>query len=63
MAKKSDMNFQKAMSAAYTLLGSLLGLGFIGYYLFVKYDNILWFIGFLMLGVIVGMYELYKHIK
>ncbi len=51
------------MNAAYTLLASILGLGGIGYYLFYKYDNIIWFISMLILGAIVGMYELYKQIK
>tara|TARA_B100001250_G_C19782132_1_gene782339 strand:+ start:939 stop:1127 length:189 start_codon:yes stop_codon:yes gene_type:complete len=60
---KPDTNFQKAMSAAYTLLGSVLVLGGIGYYLSNQYNNILWFIIFAILGIIVGMYELYKQIK
>ena len=63
MATKPDKNFQRSMSAAYTLLGSLLVLGGIGYYFFNKYNNINWLIGFLILGIIVGMYELYKQIK
>ena len=60
---KPDRNFQKAISAAYTLMGSVLILGGIGYFLFQKNNNISWLISFLLLGVIVGMYELYKHIK
>ena len=63
MLKKPDMNMQKGMSAAYTLLGALLVLGGIGYYLTNKYNNIMWLIGFLIVGIIVGMYELYKQIK
>ena len=61
--KNSNHNFQKAMNAAYTLLASVIGLGGIGYYFFYKYDNIIWFISMLILGIIVGMYELYKQIK
>ena len=60
---KPDTNLQKAMSAAYTLLGSLLVLGGIGYYLSNKYSNILWFIGLSVIGLIVGMYELYKQMR
>ena len=56
-----NRQFQKAMSAAYTLLASIIALGGIGYYLFHKYDNVIWFISLLILGVIVGMYELYKQ--
>ena len=58
-----DRNFQKAISASYTLLGAILVLGGVGYFLFQKYNNISWLITFLILGVVVGMYELYKHIK
>ncbi len=61
--QKPDFKFQKSMSAAYTLLGSILALGGIGYYLHHKYNNIIWFLSFLFIGIIVGMYELYKQIK
>ena len=61
--QKPDRNFQKAVTAAYTLLGSLLVFGGIGYYLSHRYDNILWFVGMLVAGVVVGMRELYKQIK
>ena len=61
--RKPDQNLQKAMSAGYTLLGSLLVLGGIGYYFSNKYNNIIWLIGLSLLGVIVGMYELYKQMK
>ena len=60
---KPDTNFQKAMSAAYTLLGSILVLSGLGYYLSHKYNNIAWLIICSILGIIVGMYELYKQIK
>ncbi len=61
--RKPNTNLQKAMSAGYTLLGSLLVLGGIGYYFSNKYNNILWLIGLSLLGIIVGMYELYKQMK
>ena len=61
--RKPDTNLQKAMSAAYTLLGSVLVLGGIGYYFSNKYSNILWFISLSMVGVIIGMYELYKQMR
>ena len=61
--RKPDTNLQKAMSASYTLLGSILILGGIGYYCSNKYNNILWLISLLILGLIVGMYELYKQMK
>ena len=61
--QKPDTNLQKAMSAAYTLLGSVLILGGVGYYLSNKYNNIIWVIILSILGTIIGMYELYKQIK
>ena len=61
--QKPDTNLQKAMSVAYTLLGSVLVLGGIGYYLSNKYNNMIWLIILSILGVVVGMYELYKQIK
>ena len=61
--QKPDRNFQKALTAAYTLLGSLLVFGGIGYYLSHRYDNIMWLAGMLVTGAVVGMYELYKQIK
>ena len=60
---KLPENFQKNISTAYILLGSILGLGGFGYFLSNKYNNQVWFISFLLLGVIIGMYELYKRIK
>ena len=61
--QKPDTNLQKAISVAYTLLGSVLVLGGIGYYLSNKYNNMIWLIILSFLGVVVGMYELYKQIK
>ena len=62
---KPDTNFQKTISAAYTLLGSVLVLSGIGYYLANQYNNILWFIICAILGIIVGMYEpvSYTHLR
>ncbi len=60
---KPDKYFQKSISAAYTLLGSIFFGGLCGYFLYNKYDNNILFIICLMFGVIVGMYELYKQIK
>ena len=59
---KLPKNFQKNISTAYILLGSILGLGIIGFILFQKYNNQIWFISFLLIGCIIGMYELYKRI-
>ena len=48
---KLPENFQKNISAAYTLLGSIVGLGGIGYWLSIKYDNKYLFILLLLIGV------------
>ena len=60
---KLPKNFQKNISTAYILLGSILGLGIIGFILSQKYNNQIWFISFLLIGCIIGMYELYKTIQ
>jgi len=60
---KLPKNFQKNISTAYTLLGSIIGLGGLGYWLSIKYNNKFLFIFLLLLGVIAGMYELYKQMN
>ena len=59
---KSNKNFQKAIAASYTLLGSLILFGGIGYFLKIKLKNEYWLTGCLILGAIIGLYELYKQI-
>ncbi|MAP66468.1 MAG: hypothetical protein CMF80_02055 [Candidatus Marinimicrobia bacterium] len=56
-------NLQKAISASSTLLGSILLFGMIGYYLMNEYKNDFWFISFLILGSLVGLFDLYKQIS
>jgi F0F1-type ATP synthase assembly protein I len=52
---------KKAMSAAYTLTGALLGLGLLGYYLDGKLGTKPYLLlAGLLLGVVVGLYELWK---
>ena len=60
---KLPKNFQKNISTAYILLGSILGLGIVGYILSYKYNNQMWLVSFLLLGAVIGLYELYKRIK
>ena len=59
---KLPKNFQKNISTAYFLLGSILLLGGLGYFLSIRFNNKIWFISFLIIGAIIGMYELYKRI-
>ena len=54
---------QKALSISSTLISSLLFCGIIGYLLKIKFGNVLWLVVFLIIGAIVGLYELYKQIK
>ena len=60
---KFNKNFQKAISVSYTLIGSILLFGAIGYFLSDKFQNELWQAGCLILGAVVGLYELYKQMN
>ena len=60
---RHNKTLQKALSVSSTLIGSLLFCGFIGYFLKNQYDNFLWLVVFLILGAIIGLYELYKQIN
>ena len=60
---KLPKNFQKNISTAYILLGSILLIGGLGYFLSIRYNNEIWFVSFLIMGAIIGMYELYKRVK
>jgi len=59
----SKKTLQIAISVSYTLLGAILLCGGIGYYLSKKFQNPFLFFGGLILGAIIGLYELYKQIK
>tara|TARA_Y100000590_G_scaffold407873_3_gene498537 strand:+ start:2929 stop:3120 length:192 start_codon:yes stop_codon:yes gene_type:complete len=60
---KPNLSLQKAITASYTLLGSLAFFGVIGYILNNRFSNFFWLIGCLIVGAIVGLYELYKQIN
>ena len=60
---KFNRNLQKSLSASSTLIGSLLFFGVLGYYLAGKFNNQLYLVCFLILGAIVGLYDLYKQIN
>ena len=63
MSKDNRNSFQKAIGASYSVLGSLALFGFGGYYLdrYRESENF-WLIIGLLLGILVGMYELAKFI-
>jgi F0F1-type ATP synthase assembly protein I len=51
------------MAAAYSMTGSVLGIGALGYFLDRQFGwNNYGLIGGIFLGVFVGMYELYKSV-
>ena len=63
MPENSQNELQKAIGASYSVLGSLALFGLGGYWLDrqMGVDNF-WLIIGLLLGVVVGMYELAKYI-
>ena len=60
---KFNKNLHKAISTSYTLVGSILFFGCLGYLLNKRFNDKNWFIGLLILGAIVGLYETYKQIN
>ena len=60
---KSKKTLQIAISVSYTLVGAILLFGGIGYYLSKKLHNPFLFFGGLILGAIIGLYELYKQMN
>ena len=63
MSQNSRKSLQKAIGASYSVLGALALFGFGGYWLdrYIGSENY-WLIIGLLLGVVVGMYELAKFI-
>ena len=63
MSQNSRKSLQKAIGASYSVLGALALFGFGGYWLdrYSGGENY-WLIIGLLLGVVVGMYELAKFI-
>ena len=63
MSQNNRQSLQKAIGASYSVLGALALFGVGGYYLdrYSESENF-WLIIGLLLGVIVGMYELAKYI-
>jgi len=60
---KFNKKLQKSVSASSTILGSILLFGIIGYFLKNKFDSPILLTACLILGAIVGLYELYKQIN
>ena len=63
VSQNNKNSLQKAIGASYSMLGALALFGFGGYWLdrYQGNENI-WLIIGLLLGMIVGMYELAKYI-
>ncbi len=63
MPNKNRKNIQKAIGASYSILGSLALFGIGGYWLDKRSGGeSLWLIIGLLLGTVVGLYELAKFI-
>ena len=63
MSQNSRQSLQKAVGASYSVLGALAIFGFGGYWLdrYRESENF-WLIIGLLLGVLVGLYDLSKYI-
>jgi len=59
---KYNRSLQKALSISSTILGSLVLMGGVGYFLSKKFNNDLWLL-LIILGAVIGLYELYKQIR
>ena len=63
MSQNGRKSLQKAIGASYSILGALAFFGFSGYWLDrYRGSEKFWLIIGLLLGVVVGMYELAKYI-
>ena len=63
MSQNSNNSLQKAIGASYSVLGALALFGFGGYWLDrYRGNENFWLIIGLLLGVVIGMYELAKYI-
>ena len=63
MPNNPHNGLQKAIGASYSVLGALAFFGFGGYWLDRQTDSEnYWLIIGLLLGVVIGMYELAKYI-
>ena len=63
MPQNHDNGLKRAIGASYTILGALALFGLCGYWLDRRSGNHnYWLIIGLLLGVMVGMYELSKYI-
>ena len=63
MSQHGRQSLQKAIGASYSVLGALAFFGFGGYWLDrYRGNENFWLIIGLLIGVVVGMYELAKYI-
>ena len=63
MSQHGRQSLQKAIGASYSVLGALAFFGFGGYWLDrYRGNENFWLIIGLLLGVVIGMYELAKYI-
>ena len=60
---KNIKSFHKAVSVSSILVGTMLFFGVSGYLLSEKFNNQIWFVALLILGVIISLYQTYKIIN
>ena len=63
MIKKPESNLQKAIIAGSSMTGYLFTFGLISYMLSKKFDNSFYLIAGLILGAVLGLYEVFRQIK
>ena len=63
MSKKTSSNLHKAIIAGSSMTGYLFTFGIISYILSNKFDTDLYLIIGLILGAVLGLYEVYRQIK
>ena len=60
---KNIKSFHKAVSVSSILVGTMFFFGLSGYLLSEKFNNQIWFVALLILGVIISLYQTNKIIN
>ena len=61
--KKYNKSLYKALSISSTILGSLMFCILIGYIIYQKTNNKIWFLFLAFIGIIIGLYEAFKQMN
>jgi len=63
MSKKTSSNLHKAIIAGSSMTGYLFTFGILSYILANKFDNNFYLIIGLIIGAVLGLYEVFRQIK